>query len=161
MKPPGHFLALYPGHVVERKSGLVSTVCACMKNSRISWGIVYHRSRTVNFYYIAPKQVRLELIRQTWQVKARTLIKRSNLALCCNGKGDFTLKAEQLGVIKCIYNGKDILLWLPTGYGKSICYESLPFVFNYKHSDGHFSYLMHSHSSLERKPVLPVASAHI
>ena len=23
-----------------------------------------------------------------------------------------------------------------TGFGKSICYDTLPFVFNYKHSDG-------------------------
>ena len=35
------------------------------------------------------------------------------------GKGDFTLKAEQLDMIKCIYNGKDVFLWLPTGFGKS------------------------------------------
>ena len=46
-------------------------------------------------------------------------------------KGDFTLKAEQLDAIKCIYGGKDVFLWLPTGFGKSICYETLPFVFNY------------------------------
>ena len=54
----------------------------------------------------------------------------------CIGKGDFTLKAEQLDTIKCIYNGKDVFLWLPTGFGKSICYETLLFVCNYKHSDG-------------------------
>ena len=46
------------------------------------------------------------------------------------------MKAEQLDMIKCIYNGKDVFLWLPTGFGKSICYETLLFVYNYKHSDG-------------------------
>ena len=35
-------IALYPGHVVGGKSGLVFTVCACAKNPMISWGIVYH-----------------------------------------------------------------------------------------------------------------------
>ena len=55
--------------------------------------------------------------------------------LCCTGKGVFTLKAEQLDVIKCIYNGKEVFLGVLTGFGKSICYATLPFVFNYKHSD--------------------------
>ena len=55
-------------------------------------------------------------------------------ALCCIRKGDFTLK-QQLDAIKCVHDGKDVLLWLPMGFGKSICYETLPFVFNYKHSD--------------------------
>ena len=45
------------------------------------------------------------------------------------------LKAGQLDAIKCICDGKDVFLWLPTGFGKSICYETLPFVFIYKHSD--------------------------
>ena len=62
--------------------------------------------------------------------------KALKFALGCVGKVDLTLKAEQLGAIKCIYDGKDVFLWLPTGFGKSICYETLPFVFNYKHSDG-------------------------
>ena len=46
------------------------------------------------------------------------------------------MKAEQLDAIKCIYDSIDVFLWLPTGFGKSICYETLPFVFNYKHSGG-------------------------
>ena len=45
-------LASYPGHVGGGKSGLVSTVCACVKNPMISWGIVYHRLQTVNLYRI-------------------------------------------------------------------------------------------------------------
>ena len=54
-------------------------------------------------------------------------------ALCCIEKGDFTLKAEQLDAIKCIYDGKDVFLWLPR---ESLYYETLLFVFNYEHSDG-------------------------
>ena len=41
------------------------------KKNMISWGIVYHRLRTVNLYRIAPKHVRLANM-------ARTLIKRSS-----------------------------------------------------------------------------------
>ena len=107
--------------------GLVSTVCACAKTPR------YHISSfTINLYRIAPKHVRLELI----PGKSEDFDKALKFALCCIGKGDFTLKAEQLDAIKCIYDGKDVFLWLPAGFGKSICYETLPFVFNSKHSDG-------------------------
>ena len=129
-------LASYTRHVGGGKSGLVSTVCACAKPPTISWGIVYHRLRTVNLYRIAPKHVRLELIPANMANKCEDFDKALKFALCCIGKGDFTLKTEQLDAIKCIHDGKDVFLWLPTGFGKSICYETLPFVFNYKHSDG-------------------------
>ena len=45
------------------------------------------------------------------------------------------LKEEQLDTIKYIYEGKDVFLWIPTGFGKLICYETAV-CFNYKHSDG-------------------------
>jgi len=38
------------------------------------------------------------------------------------------LKTEQRDCIKYLYEGKDVFLWLPTGFGKSLCYEVLPFV---------------------------------
>ena len=121
------------------ESGLVSTVCACAKNPMISWGIVYHRLRTVNLYRILAYSSEARPSRAypaNMAGKSEDFDKALKFTLCCIGKGDFTLKAEQLDAIKCIYDGKDVFLWLPTGFGKSICYETLPFVFNYKHSDG-------------------------
>ena len=53
-------------------------------------------------------------------------------ALRAVGKERIVLKTEQLEAIRHIYDGKDVFLWLPTGFGKSICYETLPFVFDYK-----------------------------
>ena len=38
------------------------------------------------------------------------------------------LKPEQLQAIRHVYDGKDVLLWLSTGFGKSVGNEALPFV---------------------------------
>ena len=43
-----------------------------------------------------------------------------------------TLKREQLLSVKAVYDGKDVFVWLPTGFGKSLCYQILPFVFDHK-----------------------------
>ena len=129
-------LASYPGHDVGGKSGLVSTVCACAKNPMISWGIVYHRLRTVNLYRTAPKHGRLKLIPRTWQVAVRTLIKRSSSVFVALGK-IFHVESRAAGCHRMYLDGKDVFLWLPrANFGKSIRYETLPFVFNYNHSDG-------------------------
>ena len=42
------------------------------------------------------------------------------------------LKSEQASCVKSICAGKDVFLWLPTGFGKSLCYEVLPFIFDDK-----------------------------
>ena len=34
--------------------------------------------------------------------------------------------ALQQSAIESVYRGKDIFVWLPTGFGKSICYQTLP-----------------------------------
>ena len=90
--------------------------------------------RTVNLNRIAPKHVRLELIPRTWQVQVRTLINCLSLLFVALEK-EISRWKQQLDAIKCVHDGKDVFLWLPMGYGKSICYETLQFVFNYKHSD--------------------------
>ena len=43
-----------------------------------------------------------------------------------------SLKTEQKECIKCIFDGKDVFVWLLTSFGKSICYKILPFMFNKK-----------------------------
>ena len=44
----------------------------------------------------------------------------------------FTLKPEQRDCVKSMFAGRDVFLWLPTGFGKSVCYEVLPFMYDYK-----------------------------
>jgi len=46
---------------------------------------------------------------------------------------DVTLKAEQRFAMEAIYNRQDVFVWLPTGYGKSLCYQVPPFIVDYKH----------------------------
>ena len=48
------------------------------------------------------------------------------------GTPELQLKAEQRSAIESVYRGKDVFVWLPTGFGKSICYQTLPFVFDSK-----------------------------
>ena len=42
------------------------------------------------------------------------------------------LKNEQESSLRAVYSGKDTFIWLPTGFGKSLCYTALPFLFDYK-----------------------------
>ena len=53
-------------------------------------------------------------------------------ALRAIGKGDIQLKEAQKNALRCLFRGEDVFLWLPTGFGKSICYEALPFLFDFK-----------------------------
>ena len=45
---------------------------------------------------------------------------------------DILLKTEQRSSMEAIYNGHDVFVWLPTGYGKSLCYQALPFIMDCK-----------------------------
>ena len=49
------------------------------------------------------------------------------------GLSGVSLKEEQLSSIKAAYEGKDVFVCLPTGYGKSLCYQTLPFVMDHKY----------------------------
>ena len=49
------------------------------------------------------------------------------------GTPDLVLKPEQRTAINAVYNGRDVFVWLPTGFGKRACVSTpLPFVFDYK-----------------------------
>ena len=52
--------------------------------------------------------------------------------LLCLEKSTLPLKPQQVDAVRHVYNGKDVFLWLPTGFGKSVCYELLPFVMDHK-----------------------------
>ena len=43
------------------------------------------------------------------------------------------LKSEQVEAIRHMYEASDVFVFLPTGFGKSICFKVLPFLFDYKH----------------------------
>ena len=52
-------------------------------------------------------------------------------ALSRVGLSSIVLKQEQLTAICYLYQRKDVFLWLPAFFGKSVCYEVLPFLFNF------------------------------
>ena len=53
-------------------------------------------------------------------------------ALSQLGMSHLSLKSEQRESIMGIYDKKDVFMFLPTGFGKSICFQALPFVFDHK-----------------------------
>ena len=42
------------------------------------------------------------------------------------------LKPEQRMAIQAVYEGRDVFVWLPTGFGKSLCFQALPFAMDHK-----------------------------
>jgi len=53
-------------------------------------------------------------------------------ALSCVKQEGLCLKDQQVEAVKRLSEGKDVFVWFPTGYGKSICYQLLPFLFDVK-----------------------------
>ena len=53
-------------------------------------------------------------------------------SVSCLGQQDIVIKEKQSEVIKSIYEGKDVFAWLPTGYGKSLRYQLLLFLFDFQ-----------------------------
>ena len=42
------------------------------------------------------------------------------------------LRQKQLKVLQTVYEGRDMVVWFPTGYGKSVCYQLLPYMLDVK-----------------------------
>ena len=53
-------------------------------------------------------------------------------AVSCLEQQDIVIKEKQSEVIKSIHEGKDVFAWLPTGYGKSLRYQFLLFLFDFQ-----------------------------
>ena len=53
-------------------------------------------------------------------------------ALSCVGRKNLVLKPKQEEALIYFYDGQDVLAWFPTGYSKTLCYQLLPFMFDYK-----------------------------
>ena len=50
-------------------------------------------------------------------------------AISCVHQDGFVLKPKQAEAIKFIYDEEDAFLWLPTGYGKPVCYHDCSSIF--------------------------------
>ena len=43
-----------------------------------------------------------------------------------------SLKPEQRKAIQAVYAVSDVFVWLPTGFGRSLCFQTLPFLMDHK-----------------------------
>ena len=57
-----------------------------------------------------------------------------DFALSCVKQEHLVLRQKQLEVLQTVYEGRDVFVWFPTGYGKSVCYQLLPYMFDVKFS---------------------------
>ena len=55
-----------------------------------------------------------------------------NYSLSKLGMSHIKLKDQQKQAILVAYDGKDVFVILPTGFGKSVCFQVLPFLFDHK-----------------------------
>ena len=121
-----HYCSLEPRQFFftkGEKNRLVSLVCACAKNYRNS----------DNSGYFPGILVFVNVIRSSIESIAIAMLsvffdRAVAYALGKLKRHELQLKKEQLQAIRHMYEGKDVFLWLPTGFGKSICYEALPFI---------------------------------
>ena len=61
-----------------------------------------------------------------------SFIEAVSYSLASLGMPGLDLKEEQELAIRAVYDKKDVFVWLPTGFGKSVCFQTLPFLFDCK-----------------------------
>ena len=49
-------------------------------------------------------------------------------------KSKIILKEEQKLAIFSLFSGRDVFVWLPMGFGKSICFQTFLFMFDRQHT---------------------------
>ncbi len=54
-------------------------------------------------------------------------------ALSQLGKPHLILKDEQRRSMQAVFDGRDVFVCFPTGFGKSLCYQALSFIFDRKY----------------------------
>ena len=60
-----------------------------------------------------------------------TFFNAVNYALTVSNYQDFFLRVKQYKVLEAVLSGRDVLAILPTGYGKSVIFHLLPYLFDY------------------------------
>ena len=123
---PHSNLSLSPGHQMSPQSHQAAEMLSlrdeeCLKTVRkVAWYPLFaHARKTPRFHGVSYTIVYEPLPYSSEARPSRAYLanmagksedfdKALKFALCCIGKGDFTLKAEQLDAIKYIYDGKDV-----------------------------------------------------
>ena len=75
-----------------------------------------------------------------------------SFSLCRLGLPHVTLKEEQRIAIEAVHQGRDVFVCLPTGFGKSLCYQTLPFVADYFKRKANGAVLVVSPHCFDRRP---------
>ena len=60
-----------------------------------------------------------------------TFFNAVNYALTVSNYQDFFLRVKQYKVLEAVLSGRDVIAILPTGYGKSVIFHLLPYLFDY------------------------------
>ena len=113
-----HVLASFPGG--GKRESLISTACAC-----VQFAMKFHGSWMLlrNVCIMMMSTLWFHCCLQGYSCLSIPLLQH----LGCEA---MTFKPHQRASVRYEYEGKDIFLGLTTGFGESICYEVLPFMFD-------------------------------